>query len=90
MRDILLGVAVSIKGSRCYENEVINEIGNEIKLKDDDFQDFKTYEINFKNFKKFGISDNLVENSDYLNVQVIEYAPKCFYYLRKLIYKLNI
>ena len=84
MRDILLGVAVSIKGSRCYENEVINEIGNEIKLKDDDFQDFKTYEINFKNFKKFGISDNLVENSDYLNVQVIEYAPKCFYYLRKL------
>ena len=84
MRDILLGVAVSIKRSKFYEKENINELGFENKLKEEDFQNINIFEINFKNFKRYGISDFSVEYSDYLNVKVIEYAPKCFYYLRKL------
>ena len=84
MRDIILGVAVSIKASKRYEKININELVNDNQLKDEDFQDIKMYEINFNNFKKYGISDFTVENSDYLNVKVIEYAPKCFYHLRKL------
>ena len=87
IRDILLGVAVSIKASKIYEEEnSINDINNinNIQLKDEDFEESKIYKINFKNFDKYGINDLSVENSDYLNIQVIEYAPKCFYYLRKL------
>ena len=88
MRDILLGVAISIMNSQIYENDGIIDTGeqikNDIKLKPENFKESKMYEINFKNLKKFGINDFTVENSDYLNIKVIDYAPKCFYYLRKL------
>ena len=88
MRDILLGVAVSISKSKIYENDfTINTddfIGNDMKLKPQDFQESNRYEINFKTFHKLGISDSSVKNSDYLNIKVIDYAPKCFHYLRKL------
>ena len=93
IRDILLGVAVSIKESKTYEENNINintninvndiDIEN-IQLKNQDFEESKIYKINFKNFNNYGISDSSVENSDYLNIQVIDYAPKCFYFLRKL------
>ena len=80
IRDILLGVAVSIKNSKKYDDGIISDLS----LKNEDFEESKKYKINFKNFKKFGINDFTVEKSDYLNIQVIDYAPKCFYYLRKL------
>ena len=90
IRDILLGVAVSIKESKIYDEENIININNinnnteNIQLKSQDFDESKIYEINFKNFNDYGIKDLSVENSDYLNIRVIDYAPKCFYYLRKL------
>ena len=88
IRDIILGVAISIKESKIYDEENIININNNnienIQLKNQDFEESKIYEINFRNFNKYGISDLSVENSDYLNIRVIDYAPKCFYYLRKL------
>ena len=88
IRDILLGVAISIKESKIYDEENIININNNnienIQLKNQDFEESKIYEINFRNFNKYGISDLSVENSDYLNIRVIDYASKCFYYLRKL------
>ena len=80
MRDILLGVAVSLQKSKQYEiysNEAM-------ELTSQDFKEYSKYEINFDNYKHYKLNDNSVENSDYLNVKVIDYAPKCFSYLRNL------
>ena len=79
MRDILLGVAASIKKSKRYENE-----SDTIKLHSHDFKKYAKYEINFDNYKDYDLNDNTVDKSEYLNVRVIDYAPKCFYYLRNL------
>ena len=85
MRDILLGVAVSLKNSKDYEI-FCNE---SIELGPQDFKDFSKYEINFKNYESYELNDDTIVKSDYLNVKVIDYAPKCFYNLRKL-EKINI
>ena len=79
MRDILLGVAASLKKSKYYDKDNEN-----IKLKHNDFKKYSKYEINFDNYKDYGLNDNTVDKSEYLNVRVIDYAPKCFYYLRNL------
>ena len=85
MRDILLGVAVSIKISEKYNNifdiEILDESNS---LKPKDFEDVEIYEINLDNFKNYDIDDKSVERSDFLSIKVIDYAPKCFHYLRKL------
>ena len=86
MRDILLGIAISIKSSEVYYNDYIDD---KMEFNQKNFEEDKTHEINFKNFGKYGVNDFTVEGSDFLNFKVIEYAPKCFYYLRKL-EKINI
>ena len=55
-----------------------------MELTSQDFKEYSKYEINFDNYKHYKLNDNSVENSDYLNVKVIDYAPKCFSYLRNL------
>ena len=80
MRDILLGVAVSLQNSKQYEifsNESMD-------LTSQDFKHYSRHEINFTNYSKYELDDNTVEKSDYLNVKVIDYAPRAFYYLRNL------
>ena len=89
IRDILLGVAVAIKSSKVYENNNINniineELNNKIKFEKEDFEEDKIFEINFNNLNNYNINDISVENSDYLNIKIIDYAPKCFHYLRKI------
>jgi len=79
MRDILLGVAVSLKKSKKYE---VYSSEN-IDLTPDDCKDKEKYEINFENYKEYELNDKTVENSEYLNVKIIDYAPKCFSYLRR-------
>ena len=80
MRDILLGVAVSLQNSKQYEifsNESMD-------LTSQDFKHYTRHEINFPNYRKYELDDDTVEKSDYLNVKVIDYAPRAFYYLRNL------
>ena len=79
MRDILLGVVASLKKSKDYENELENT-----ELNQQDYGKYSKFEINFDNYKDYNLNDDTVENSEYLNVRVIDYAPKCFYYLRNL------
>ena len=80
MRDILLGVAVSLKKSKEY-NKVDND---NIELNPHDFRKYRKYEINFDNYENYELNDETVSKSEYLNVKVIDYAPKCFCYLRNL------
>ena len=91
IRDILFGVAACIKSSKVYDNnDIINEeLNNKIKFEKEDFEEDKIFEINFKNLNNYNINDITVENSDYLNIKIIDYAPKCFHHLRK-IEKINI
>ena len=80
MRDILLGVAISLKKSK--DSEIF--CNESMELNPEDYKDFKKYEINFQNFKNYELKDYTVENSDYLNFEVMDYAPKCFSFLRNL------
>ena len=79
MRDILLGVAASLKRSKQYENNIEN-----MELNQQDYGKYSKFEINFDNYKEYDLNDDTVEKSEYLNIRVIDYAPKCFYYLRNL------
>ena len=73
MRDILIGVATCIYNSKIHEqNEYFGEKDNE---------EITKYNINFDNFN---LNDETVKSSAYLDVNIIEYAPKYFSFLRKL------
>ena len=89
MRDILLGVAISLikskqinsqSNSRTYSIKS-NESG---ELTQRDFQNISKYVINFDNYKDYNLDDMIIDNSNYLDITVIDYAPKCFSYLRQL------
>ena len=75
MRDILLSVAHCIYKSKSYgKNIYLHDLEkeNESLIK---------HNICFENFK---LDDSSVYKSEYLDVNVIEYAPKIFAYLRNL------
>ena len=73
MRDILIGVATCIYNSKIHQgNEYFGEKDNE---------EITKYNINFDNFS---LNDETVRKSEYLDVNIIEYAPKYFSFLRKL------
>ena len=80
MRNILLGIATSIKKSKNMK------LLDNVKFNKNDFVDSTKHEINFANFE---LNDDDTKNSEYLDIKVIEYAPKCFKYLREL-EKINI
>ena len=80
MRDILLGISVSLRQSKVYD---IFSSDN-IELISKDYKECSKFEINFNNYKEYQLDDNSIEQSEYLNVRVIDYAPRCFSYLRKL------
>lgn len=73
MRDILIGIAHCIYSSKSY--------GRNIYLTDLDKENetFTKFNIGFDTFK---LDDDTI--SQYLNIKVIEYAPKIFAYLRNL------
>ena len=75
MRDILLGVAHCLNKGKSF--------GTNIYLDDLEKENEKVikYNICFENFK---LDDATVNESEYLNVNIIEYAPKIFAYLRNL------
>ena len=77
MRGILIGVATGLKKSKKYGDEILLEnIGNSME--------FEKYEINFKTLEEIELNDESIKESDYLNIRVINYAPKSFAYLRQI------
>ena len=80
MRDILLSVAHCISQSKSY--------GANIYLHDleQENESYIKHKINFDNFK---LEDQTVTQSPFLDVKIIDYAPKIFAYLRNL-EKINI
>ena len=77
MRDILIGISVGLKQSKKY--------GNEILLEDvGDSMEFENYDINFKTLDKYELNDEYINKSEYLNIKIINYAPKSFAYLRQI------
>ena len=80
MRDILIGVTLSLKESKKYEiysSDYMN-------VKSDDFKESIKHGVNLNNLEKYKFRDQTIENTDYLDVEVIDYCPKVFAYLRKL------
>ena len=75
MRDILLSIAHCIYSAKSY--------GKNIYLQDLEKENeaYIKHNIGFDNFR---LDDPSVTQSDYLDVTVIEYAPKIFAYLRNL------
>ena len=80
MRDILIGVTLSLKESKKYEiysSEYMN-------ANPEDFKETIKHGVNLTNLEKYKFGDETIENTDYLDVEVIDYCPKVFAYLRKL------
>ena len=77
MRDILIGVASGLKKSK--------ELGNELRFEDiGKSMDYEKYIIDRKEYDLLELNDDSVNESDYLYINVINYAPKSFAYLRQL------
>ena len=73
MRDILLSVAHCIHEAKSY--------GKNISLIDKDNESFIKHTITLDNFK---LDDPTVIDSQFIDVKIIDYAPKVFAYLRNL------
>ena len=75
MRDILLSVAHCIYQAKSYgENIELNNLEKEN-------ESFIKHKINFENFK---LEDETITQSQFLDVNIIDYSPKIFAYLRNL------
>ena len=70
MRDILIGIAYSIEQSM--------EFGDDL---DESFDSINYINHNI-NFLNFDLNDDSIKKSTYLDVNITEYAPKTFAYLR--------
>ena len=78
MRDILLGIAHCLNNSKEKYNK--NE---RLDLQNKENKEIIKHHITLKNFV-FEQREKAVVDSGYLNVNIIEYAPKIFAYLRNL------
>ena len=75
MRDIFLGIAHCIYKSKSYGTNIYLDDSNK------ESEELIKHNICFENFK---LNDITVNQSQYLDVNIIEYAPKIFAYLRNL------
>ena len=73
MRDILLGISTCLNNSKKY--------GENIKINKKDYSEILEHKINSENYN---LNDQTINTKDYINIQIMEYAPKCFAYLRNL------
>ena len=77
MRDILIGIASALKRSKKY--------GKKIELKNGgNSMNYERYTINFGVLKDLKLGDESINKSDYLNINIVNYAPRSFAYLRQL------
>ena len=77
MRDILIGIASGLKRSKRYGKNIVLKNGG-------DSMEFEKYIINFGSLQKLKLGDETINNSDYLNIKIVNYAPKSFAYLRQI------
>ena len=77
MRDILIGIASSLKRSKKYgKNIFLKNGGNSM--------DYEKYSINFGVLGEYDFGDETINKSDYLKIKVVNFAPESFAYLRQL------
>ena len=81
MRDILLGIAHCVNNSKNFLDE--GEKNLKLNLQNKENEEILKHNITIKNFS-LSEKDPDVAKSRYLNINVIEYAPKIFAYLRNL------
>ena len=74
IRDIFIGISTALRKSTEKYGKIEQVIPSNTL-------ESKQYSINFSNFN---LDDETVENSDYLDIKIEEFAPKCFAYLRNL------
>ena len=77
MRDILIGISTCLEKSKKYGNEINLEEG-------DDSMSYEKYNINLHSLKYLKFRDETINNCDYLDIDIVNYAPKCFALLRQL------
>ena len=78
MRDILLGIAHCLYNSKENYNK-----GEKLDLQNKENKEIIKHHITFDNFA-FKEKEKAVVDSGYLNINIIEYAPKIFAHLRQL------
>ena len=74
IRDIFIGISTALKKST-------EKFGNIHQIIPSYTHQSTQYEIHFGNFC---LDDETVKNSDYLDIKIEEFAPRCFSYLRNL------
>ena len=74
IRDIFIGISTALSKST-------QKYGNIDQIIPSYTQQSTKYKIHFGNFD---LDDETVEKSDYLDIKIEEFAPKCFAYLRNL------
>ena len=74
IRDIFIGISTALQKSNEKYGKVSQIIPSYTHQVDQ-------YSIDFENFS---LNDNTVKNSDYLDIKIQDFAPKCFNYLRNL------
>jgi len=74
IRDIFIGISHALSKSTEKYGKIDQVIPSNTL-------ESRKYTINFSNFN---LDDDTVENSDYLDIKIEEFAPKCFAYLRNL------
>ena len=82
MRDILIGVSLSLKEAKKYQYEIYSS--EYMNVKPEDFKESIKHKVDLTNSDKYDFKDETINNTDYLDVEVIDYCPKVFAYLRKL------
>ena len=76
MRDILIGIAYSLKNSKKFDED----LDNLKRSKNYDSTKYIEHNINFLNYN---LDDDTIKKSDFLDVNITEYAPKSFALLRR-------
>ena len=74
IRDIFIGISTALSKSTSKYRNINQVIPSNAK-------ESTKYSIHFGNFD---LDDETVEKSDYLDIKIEEFAPKCFAYLRNL------
>ena len=74
IRDIFIGISTALR-------KTTEKYGNINQVIPSYSHESKQYTINFGNFD---LDDETVEKSDYLDIKIEEFAPRCFAYLRNL------
>ena len=77
MRDILIGIAYCLDKSKKYGNKIILDNGG-------DSMKYEEYNINLNTLKHFKVDDYTINDCEYLDINIVNYAPESFAFLRQI------